>query len=285
MSLAVKELVKMGETQLLKAKCPDPKVDAELLYRFLKGIDRMTFIMEWSDQVDDRICEQYFDLVALRATRKPLQHIIGAQDFMGYTFGVREDVLIPRQDSETVAETAEKIIREFKVKSLLDLCSGSGALGISLAKRNPGLKLTAADISAPAKALTLANAKRHGVKLDFFQGDLFLPLGRKKFNMIVSNPPYIPRDVLPTLQEEVRRFEPREALDGGADGLDFYRKIVKDAPARLKKQGWLVLEIGHDQAEAVTGLLAEAGVYEEPRIVKDLGGNDRVAAARLAKKK
>jgi release factor glutamine methyltransferase len=285
MSLAVKELVKMGETQLLKAKCPDPKVDAELLYRYMKGIDRMTFIMEWSDLVEDRICEQYFDLIALRATRKPLQHIIGTQDFMGYTFGVREDVLIPRQDSESVVETAEKILREDKVKTLLDLCSGSGALGISLAKRNPGLKLTAADISAAAKALTQANAKRVGVKLDFVQGDLFLPLGRKKFNMIVSNPPYIPRDVLPTLQEEVRRFEPREALDGGADGLDFYRRIVREAPAHLKKQGWLVLEIGHDQAEAVKGLMAEAGVYEEPQVSKDLGGNDRVVAARLAKNK
>jgi release factor glutamine methyltransferase len=285
MSLVVKDLVKMGETQLAKAGCPEPKLDAELLYCFMKNIDRTEFIMEWSDLVEDRICEKYFDLISVRATRRPLQHIIGTQDFMGLTFGVREDVLIPRHDTETVVEKAEEILKANKVKTMLDLCCGSGAIGISLAKRNPGLKVTATDSSAGAKALTQSNAKRIGVKIDTQLGDLFVPLGRKKFDMIVSNPPYIPREVIGTLDDEVRRFEPQEALDGGPTGLDFYHKIVTDAPAHLKKAGWLVLEIGHDQAKDVVRMIQETGAFADATVHKDLAGHDRTVVAQLAGRK
>jgi len=284
MSLVVKDLVKMGQTQLEKTGCPEPKLDAELLFCFMKNIDRTEFIMEWSDLVEDRICEQYFDLIAIRATRKPLQHIIGTQDFMGMTFGVSEDVLIPRHDTETVVEKAEEIIGKNKIKTVLDLCSGSGVIAISLAKRKPGLKVTATDVSGAAKKLTLANAKRHGVKMDFLLGDLYEPVGRKKFDLIISNPPYIPREVIGTLEDEVRRFEPQNALDGGPDGLDFYHKIIKDAPAHLNKVGWLVLEIGHDQGEAVTDMLRETEAFEEIQVFSDLAGHDRTVVARLAEK-
>jgi release factor glutamine methyltransferase len=285
MSLIVKDLVKMGETQLAKAGCPEPKLDAELLYCYMKNIDRTEFIMEWSDMVEDRICEQYFDLIALRATRRPLQHITGTQDFMGLTFGVREDVLIPRHDTETVVEKAEEIIRKAKVKTVLDLCCGSGVIGISLAKRIPGLKVTASDSSAAAKALAQSNAKRNSVKIDVELGDLFIPLGRKKFDLIVSNPPYIPREVIGTLDDEVRRFEPQEALDGGPTGLDFYQKIITDAPAHLKKAGWLVFEIGHDQGKDLIKLLEENGSFEEIEVFKDLAKHDRIVVARLAGRK
>jgi release factor glutamine methyltransferase len=285
MSLIVKDLVKMGETQLTKAGCPEPKLDAELLYCYMKNIDRTEFIMEWSDMVEDRICEKYFDLIAIRATRRPLQHIVGTQDFMGLTFGVREDVLIPRHDTETVVEKAEEIIRTNKVKTLLDLCCGSGVIGISLARRNPGLKVTATDSSAAAKALTQSNAKRNSAKIDVLIGDLFTPLGHKKYDMIVSNPPYIPREVIGTLADEVRRFEPQDALDGGPSGLDFYQKIIADAPSHLKKAGWLVLEIGHDQAKAVAKLIEENGSYDEINVFKDLAKHDRTVAAQLAGRK
>jgi release factor glutamine methyltransferase len=285
MSLIVKDLVKMGETQLAKAGCPESKLDAELLYCYMKNIDRTTFIMEWSDIVEDRICEQYFDLIAVRATRRPLQHIVGTQDFMGMTFGVREDVLIPRHDTETVVEKAEEIILAKKLKTVLDLCCGSGAIGISLARRNPGLKVTTTDSSAAAKALTQSNAKRNNVKIDVQIGDLFVPLGHKKYDMIVSNPPYIPREVIGTLADEVRRFEPQEALDGGPTGLDFYQKIIADAPGHLKKAGWLVLEIGHDQAKAVVILLEETGTYDEIAVYKDLAKHDRTVVAKLAGRK
>ena len=285
MSLIVKDLVKMGETQLHKAGCPESKLDAELLYCYMKNIDRTEFIMEWSDMVEDRICEQYFDLIAIRATRRPLQHIVGVQEFMGLTFGVREDVLIPRHDTETVAEKAEEIIKANKIKTVLDLCCGSGVIGISLARRNSGLKVTATDSSAAAKALTESNAKRNGVKLDVTIGDLFTPLGHKKYDMIVSNPPYIPREVIGTLDDEVRRFEPQEALDGGPTGLDFYQKIIADAPSHLKKAGWLVLEIGHDQAKAVTKMIEETAAFEEISVYKDLAKHDRTVVAQLAGKK
>ncbi len=285
MSLIVKDLVKMGEIQLNKAGCPEPKLDAELLYCFMKNINRTEFIMEWSDIVEDRICEKYFDLIAIRATRRPLQHIIGTQEFMGLPFGIREDVLIPRHDTETVVEKAEEIIRSNKVKTVLDLCCGSGAIGVSLAKRNPSLKVTATDSSAAAKALTQSNAKRNSVKIDVQLGDLFTPLGHKKYDMIVSNPPYIPREVIGTLADEVRRFEPQEALDGGPTGLDFYHKIIAEAPVHLKKAGWLVLEIGHDQAKAITKLLDESGAYDEITVYKDLAKNDRTVVAQMAVRK
>lgn len=285
MSLIVKDLVKMGETQLIKAGCPEPKLDAELLYCYMKNIDRTAFIMEWSDMVEDRICEQFFDLIAVRATRRPLQHIVGTQDFMGMRFGVREDVLIPRHDTETVVEKAEELIRISKVKTVLDLCCGSGAIGISLAKRNPGLKVTATDSSAAAKALSQSNAKRNSVKIEVLIGDLFTPLGHKKYDMIVSNPPYIPREVIGTLDDEVRRFEPQEALDGGPSGLDFYHKIITHAPGHLKKAGWLVMEIGHNQAKAVVKLLEETGAFDEIEVFKDLAQNDRTVVAQLAGKK
>lgn len=239
MSLVVKELVRMGEIQLEKADVPNPKLDAELLYCFMKGIDKTQFIMEWSDLVEDRICEQYFSLISLRATRKPLQQITGTQDFMGMTFEVRDDVLIPRGDTEPVCLWAERIIKEEKAKTVLDLCCGSGILGIALARRNPGIKVTSTDQSAAAKALTQANAKRNGVKVEALQGDLFEPVRRKSFQMIVSNPPYIPSAVIDTLQEEVRGFEPMDALDGGEDGLTFYRRIAAEAPMHLKNRvGW-----------------------------------------------
>jgi len=285
MSLIVKDLVKMGETQLAKAGCPESKLDAELLYCYMKNIDRTEFIMEWSDIVEDRICEKYFDLIAIRATRRPLQHIIGTQEFMGLTFGVREDVLIPRHDTETVVEKAEEIIRKSKVKTVLDLCCGSGVIGISLAKRTSGLKVTASDSSAAAKALTQSNAKRNSVKIDVEIGDLFIPMGRKKFDMIVSNPPYIPREIIGTLDDEVRRFEPQEALDGGPTGLDFYQKIITDAPGHLKKAGWLVLEIGHDQAKSIVKLLEESKAFDEITVYKDLAKHDRTVVAQLTGKK
>ncbi len=132
MSLVVKDLVKMGETQLAKAGCPDPKVDAELLYCYMKNIDRTAFIMEWSDVVEDRICEKYFDLISIRATRRPLQHIVGTQDFMGLSFGVREDVLIPRPETETLVEKAEEIIgrtRSARFWIFAAVAASSGFLG------------------------------------------------------------------------------------------------------------------------------------------------------------
>mgnify|MGYP001767064060 FL=1 len=284
MSLLVRDLVKMGETQLKKAGCPDPKNDAEILYCYMRNIDRNQFIMEWSEIVDDRICDKYFDLIAERSTRRPLQHITGTQNIMGLEFGIREDVLIPRMDTEALIGKAEEIIKKKGKASVLDICCGSGCVGISLAARNKGVKLTMADISPAAKALAEANAKKFGIKTDVLLGDLFAPV-KKKYHIIVSNPPYIPSAVLETLEDEVKRFEPKEALDGGALGLDFYERIIKEAPLHLKKEGWLVLEIGHDQAAQVRTITEETNLYEEYETAKDLAGKTRVFAARIKGKR
>lgn len=275
----------MAERQLEEAGIADYKAEAEILYCWLKRIDRTKFFMEWGEPADDRTCELYFDLVAERCKRIPLQHLTGTQDFMGMTFEVNAEVLIPRSDTEVVVETAEKLFKEKKGDTVLDLCCGSGVIGISLAKRIPKTKVTAVDISPAAIALTKKNATAWAVKMDIKAGDLYEPVRKKKYHMIVSNPPYIRSNVIPTLMPEVKDYEPIEALDGGIDGLDFYRQIVMGAAEHLKKDGIVVLEIGHDQSVAVEELLMDTEKFCDIQTIKDLAGNDRVVTARLIGKR
>ncbi len=283
MSLLVRDLIKMGETQLKKTGCPEPKTDAEALYCFMREMDRNEFIMEWSETVEDKICDKYFDLVAERSMRRPIQHITGRQNIMGLDIGVREDVLIPRMDTETVILKADEIIKTYKKPpSVLDMCCGSGVIGVVLAKRNSGIKLTMSDSSPAAKALAESNARRYGIKTNVLLGDLFAPV-KKKYDIIVSNPPYIPSDIIDTLEIEVKRFEPAEALDGGPQGLDFFEKIAAEAPDHLKKEGCLIFETGHDQAAQVRTIINATGVFGEPETERDLSGNNRVVWARLKK--
>lgn len=279
MSLLVQDIIKMAQRQMKDAGIEDAKSDSELIYCWLKRIDRSKFFLEWGEPAPDLVCENYFNAVARRCSHEPLQHITGTQDFMGMTFNVSPDVLIPRLDTEVVCETAEKLFKERKGDSILDLCCGSGAIGIALAHRIPKTKLTSVDNDPAAVALTKQNADEWAVKATVKQGDLFEPVKRKKYNMIVSNPPYIPSSVIPTLMPEVKDHEPLSALDGGEDGLDFYRKIAAQAPDHLKKEGVLVLEIGHDQKEAVEDLLMETGRFCNIETGKDLAGNDRVVSA------
>ncbi|MGI6721211.1 MAG: peptide chain release factor N(5)-glutamine methyltransferase [Anaerovoracaceae bacterium] len=280
MSLLVSDIVKMGDLQLREAGVAEHKIEAEILYCWLKKIDRARFFMAWSDEADDKTMEQYLQLIAKRCQHIPLQHLTGEQEFMGMTFDVRPDVLIPRQDTETVVETAEKLFQGRK-GDILDLCCGSGCIGVALAHHIPKAKVTAVDSSEAAVELTKDNANAWGIKMDVRLGNLFEPVKRKKYNMIVSNPPYIRSDVIPTLMPEVRDHEPIEALDGGADGLDYYLQIIGLAPKHLKKEGILVLEIGNDQSAAVEQLMIETGKLCDIQTYKDLAGNDRVVSARL----
>ncbi len=279
--LMVSDIIKMAERQLQDAGIETYKNDAEALYCYLKHLNRARFFMQWSDNADDLTCENYFNLVARRAAHEPLQLIIGEESFMGLSFGVREGVLIPRMDTEVVALAAELLLKEKKNKTVLDLCCGSGILGISLAKRAEA-KPTFVDISKEAVELTKENLVRNQVRgADVCQGDLFEPIGRKKYGMIVSNPPYIPSNVIPTLMPEVKDYDPLAALDGGEDGLEFYRRIVEEAPEHLKKDGVLVLEIGSDQAYPVTRMLEESPAFYEIQVLKDLAGLDRVVTAQF----
>lgn len=282
-SLLVSDIIKMAEKQMTAAGVPSPKVDGEILYCHLKKVDRARFFMEWSSPADDRTCEQFFALVARRCQREPLQYITGNQEFMGLNLKVMPKVLIPRLDTEVVALAAELKLKEMRGDTVLDLCCGSGAIGLALAKR-AGAKVTAVDINPEAVKLTEINAKNLGVKMTVHLGDLYEPVAKKKYHMIVSNPPYIPSEAMETLMPEVMKYEPEEALHGGEDGLDFYRTIIEGAHDHLKKNGVLVLEIGADQGVDVATLIEETGAFEDIQVLQDLDGKDRVVTAKWMKK-
>lgn len=286
MSLDLKEIIKIAATQLKDAGIEDAEVDAKELYMFQQGYDKTGLLMHWTDVLQDNQVERYFELVEKRASRIPLQHIVGTQEFMGLTFKVSENVLIPRLDTETVVEEALNYLE--KGDEVLDLCSGSGAIGISIAKLK-GCKVTCSDISDDAMKLGEENAHLNKVKVKFVKSDLFKEFGtgfgRKKYEMIISNPPYIEKDVISTLEPEVRDHEPVLALDGGEDGLDFYRVIAKEAHLHLKKNGRLVLEIGSNQGECVKKLLEETEMFTDIEVKQDLAKHDRMVIARLVDKR
>ena len=292
-------LVKDGEYKLSAAGCMDAKIDAEELFCYLTSMDRVGLFLKAEEDVDPDIERKYNELIARRAARIPLQHITGQQEFMGYRFRVTPDVLVPRQDTETLVTEAARIIMQKPAKkpglmqrlrgdretTVLDLCCGSGIIGISLAKICSDIRVIAADISDKAVALAKENAADLRAKVEFAQGDLFGALDQKqfkdiKFDMILSNPPYIKTQMIPMLQAEVKDHEPLEALDGGKDGLDYYRRIVDEAAGHLKPEGWLLLEIGHDQGEDLRKLIKDSGKYTPAEVIKDLPGRDRVVKCR-----
>lgn len=292
MSLIIKELIQIGEAALTKAGCMDPRIDAELIMMFLLKMDKQQLFIKSPTLLDEKTCEGYFKLIDIRAGGTPVQYITGEQEFMGISFKVNESVLIPRQDTETLVE---EIMQDFKTAAqaprggwqVLDLCCGSGAIGVSLCKLLKDVKATASDISGKALGVARDNAQSAGVVklMKFVESDLFNDMrkgiGGAKYHVIASNPPYIRRDVIPALQREIVEHEPLLALDGGVDGLDFYRRIASEAPEFLKPAGKLYLEIGHDQGEAVCGLLDETGFFNDITVVRDLVGHDRVVKCSL----
>ena len=298
-------LINEGEYRLTKAGVMDAHIDAEELYCFLKGCDKVVLFLMKEEEADKETEEAYFKLIEKRASRIPLQHITGKQEFMGFDFKVSPDVLIPRQDTEVLVTEAAKLLRDerkaaahnksksrgglFKMFStppgqdVLDLCCGSGAIGISLAKICEDISVTATDISEAAIELAKENAKANRVEVEFLKGDLYEALrdtdkGKRvrSYDMIVSNPPYIKTNTIAMLQEEVKDHEPMLALDGGRDGLDYYRRIVADAHRYLKDGGWLMLEIGYDQGEDLRKMIMETGRFSTPEVIHDLAGRDRV---------
>ena len=283
-------MLEVGIHRLEEAKIADAKRDAETLLLYLEKADRTFLYIHRNDATDEYRADAYFGLIDRRAAGEPLQYILGSQEFMGLNFAVNPSVLIPRQDTETLVELALKRAGEKKRSlSILDMCCGSGAIAVSMAHFLPKAKITSCDISLEALEVARGNAARNGLngRIEFRESDLFFMTKRKKtvrikdsFDMILSNPPYIPTQDIDTLQTEVRDHEPIKALDGGSDGLDFYRRIAEDAFGSLKKDGLMFLEIGCDQAEAVTSLLSGAGYYSEIEVHKDLTGLDRVISCR-----
>lgn len=222
-----------------------------------------------------RICDR-------RAKGEPLSNIFGFVEFYGLKFDVNKKVLSPRMETEILVEEAIKKINEFEAKNVLDLCTGSGAIAIAIAKYTD-CKVSACDISKQALNIAENNAKKNGVKIDFYQSDLMKGLKKgKKYDIIISNPPYIKRSDLEKLDVEVKMFDPRLALDGGDDGLDFYRRIVEEAKTKLVKKGWLMFEVGKGQAEAVSGLMQNNG-FDSVLAIKDYNRIERVVYGRLSK--
>ena len=262
----------------LEAACvPDARLDARLLLAAVLDRPQLDVLATPQLPLNQAQAARFFEWVSRRAAREPLQYILGQAHFMGHAFTVRPGVLIPRSDSETLARLA--IERAVPGCQALDLCCGSGALGISLKLARPDARVSACDISQQAVALTRENAQRLGAGLDLRLGDLFAPFSGQLFDLIVCNPPYVPVDELDTLQPEVRH-EPPLALDGGADGLAFYQRIIAQAPAFLKPGGWLLLEVGDGQAKAVEGLLGPD--FAPSRVHPDLAGLPRALETRRA---
>ena len=280
-------LLTEGSRALKQAGDPDGDHDARQFLMAAFHLDMVHFLLNRMQELEDsdynRSCiELYRSMIEKRRRRCPLQQILGSQEFMGLEFYVNQHVLIPRQDTETLVELVLEQQKNQEIR-LLDLCTGSGCIAVSLAVKGGYRQVMAADISEEALKVARRNWERlrpENQEMKFFQGDLFDALEKdtETFDVITANPPYIPTEVIRGLEPEVRDHEPMLALDGTADGLHFYRRIAAEAGRWLRPGGRIYLEIGYDQGEAVSGLLAEAG-FTEIQVVKDLPGKDRVVAA------
>ena len=272
--MTYREAVAHGEKVLELSHIADAKTDAWLLLEMGCKIDRKFYYMHMEDDLPDDLLKEYELAVKKRAEHIPLQQLTGEQEFMGLKFRVNSNVLIPRQDTETLVEEALKVIEPGM--RVLDMCTGSGCIIISILKNTTNVDGAACDISKQALNVAKENARLNGVFVDFERSDLFEHVD-EMYDVIVSNPPYIRSDEIPHLMPEVSVFEPHEALDGSEDGLLFYRRIIKDCRANLKPQGRLLFEIGCDQGRQVSEMMQFAG-FSDVHVIKDLAGNDRVVS-------
>ncbi len=279
--MTLKSLLAEGREVLTAAQIADADIDAWLLLQYVTGINRMMYLMEPDKSVSNKDTLAYHEVIARRATHYPLQYITHTQEFMGLDFYVDERVLIPRQDTEVLVEMALEFLKDGM--TVLDMCTGSGCILISLAANRRLASGLGVDLSEGALEVAQKNARANGLdQLQWIQSSLFEAFendldksDKLQVDMIVSNPPYIESEVIPTLMPEVRAHEPMMALDGFEDGLYFYREITANAPAYLKNKGYLLFEIGYNQGEAVADLMRMTG-FVNIRIKKDLAGLDRV---------
>lgn len=279
--MTYRELYEYGRLRLVENEIAEAALDARLLLEYICHTDRNELIVHGDRECSD-LEEQFYRMtIDRRASHIPLQHITGVQEFMGLSFKVNEHTLIPRQDTEILVEEAMRHLSDGM--RILDMCTGSGCILLSLLKYSNECEGIGIDISDKALAVARENAKRLELDAVFLEGDLFAPLADfvsekttdRLFDLVVSNPPYIETAVIETLMPEVREHEPVLALDGMEDGLHFYRRIVSEAPAHMRKGAYLFFEIGCEQGEAVKTLMQEGG-FEQVEILKDYAGLDRV---------
>lgn len=280
--MQIKEAMRKGMIKLKTNDVKEPSLKARLLMQYILNRPREYILVHDDKQLTLRQNVDYFKLIKKLIEGVPLQHITHQQEFMKLMFYVDENVLIPRPDTEILVEEVIKLAKSINAKKILDLCTGSGAIAVSLAKYIEGSQITATDISRKALSIAKLNATNNNVedKITFVSSDLFQNISEEKYDIIVSNPPYIKRKVIKTLDKEVKK-EPIIALDGGNDGLDFYKKIIGNAYQYLKYKGYLCLEIGYDQKDEVIDLINKEEKYIDTYSKKDLFDNDRIVITKL----
>ncbi len=284
--LTIAEAIYKASQELSGCGITNARLDAEVILSHVLRKDRAWLITHGSDTLESAGQRLFEDAVRRRSRREPLQYITGRQEFWGLDFLVTPDVLIPRPETELLVETAARTAREASGRStIVDLCTGSGCVAISLAKELGDVAIFAIDTSVPALAVARENARRHGVseRIRFLEGDLFGPLEeldiRGRVDIITANPPYIPSGDLPVLQAEVRDYEPEIALIAGPEGTEVQKKIIANTAAFLNKRGVLIMEMGMGQAGALEAMAADTGSYAAIEILKDLAGIERVIVA------
>lgn len=277
----IKGLLKKGVNILREANINNPILDGEVLLMYVLGINREKLIVDRDINIDEDYICKYLQLIEERKSGKPVQYITGHQEFMGLDFAVGEGVLIPRPDTEILVERVLELLKGKKMPKIADLCTGSGAIGVSLAYYIKDAFVYVADISKIALEYCKKNALKNNVidRFKILEGDLTKPLFSEglegELDVLVSNPPYISKREMDELPVSVRCYEPHLALYGGEEGFDFYVKILKDAPKLLKKGSILVFEIGYNQGDTLRELIEKTDLYKDIKLEKDLAGLDR----------
>lgn len=281
--MQIKDVIRKGMIDLKVNGIQEPNLKARLLMQHILNKPRQYLLVHDTDMLTLRQEVDYFKAIKKLKQGLPLQHITNMQEFMKLNFYVSQDVLIPRPDTEILVEEVINIAKKIRAKKILDLCTGSGAIAVSLAKYIEDSQITATDISEKALRVAKLNAKNNDVedKITFIKSDLFKEIPKEKYDIIVSNPPYIRKEEIERLDREVKK-EPHIALDGGEDGLDFYRKIIHNSEEYLKFNGYLCLEIGYDQKIDVIELIENEEKYKDTYSKKDLYGNDRIVITKLS---
>ncbi len=282
----VGEMLKHARSEFKRNGIGEWRLDAEWLMSHVMGKERMEILLHPNMEMKREEQERFFQLMHRRIQGEPLQYILGTQEFMGLTFKVDQRVLVPRQDTETLVEEALRVMKRDwgGAGRILEVGTGSGAIAISLAKLLPHSFVTAVDLSPEALSVAAVNARIHGVdsRITFLKSDFLrdtLPNDGERYHLLVSNPPYIPSDEIEGLQREVKDYEPRMALDGGEDGLLFYRTIKEKAPSLLYKGGMVLMEVGYNQAEKVGEILSDT--FHHIEMIRDLAGIERVVGGRF----
>lgn len=284
--MTYRQLVTRAENELKEANISDYKIDAFYLFEYIFNQNRLWYMINCEQEVEDEsLIAKYNDVVSIRKSRVPLQHITGVQEFMGMEFIVNKHVLVPRCDTEVLVLEALDVAKNIKKDciNIIDMCTGSGCIAISLDSIIENACVTGIDLSEDALLVAKQNNEKHETNVALLKSDLFSNISNEDcsflVDMIVSNPPYIRTSVIDELEEEVRLHDPMMALDGMEDGLFFYKEITKQSRRYLADDGYLLYEIGHDQAEDVKNIMLENG-FTDIKIIKDLAGLDRVVTGR-----